>query len=121
MEDAYASVMALVQGERCEGRLGRMLAEDVEAIASCAFRSFRRAAHSATHRSFRSANTRHAFRRTVADAVVPVPSRPFPETLRDDDLLKPRPHPSDFAARVWGAIAVAGVATALYRMMRKRR
>jgi hypothetical protein len=53
--------------------------------------------------------------------MVPVPPRPFPETLRDDDLLKPRLHPSDIATRVWGAIAVAGVAAAVYRMLRKRR
>ena len=53
--------------------------------------------------------------------VVPVPPRPFPERLRDDDLLKPRLHPSDIATRAWGAIAVAGVAAAIWRMLRKRR
>ena len=122
MEDAYASVMALVQGERCEGRLGRMLAEDVEAIA------FLRIPQFPSSRAFGDApvvSLGEYQARLPADRsqmqVVPVPSRPFPETLRDDDLLKPRPHPSDFAARVWGAIAVAGVATALYRMLRKRR
>jgi hypothetical protein len=53
--------------------------------------------------------------------IVPVPARPFPEALRDGDLLQPRPHPSDLATRVWGAIAVAGIAALVYRLMRKRR
>ena len=122
MEDAYASVIALVNGEHCDGRLGRMLAEDVDAVA------FLRIPQFPSSRAFGDApvvNLREYRARLPADRsqmqVVPVPPRPFPPTLRDDDLLAPRAHPSDIATRVWGAIAIAGVAAALYRLLRKRR
>jgi hypothetical protein len=42
--------------------------------------------------------------------VVPVPARPFPEELRDDDLLPPRPHLSELAVRLWVAIPLASLA-----------
>ena len=42
--------------------------------------------------------------------VVPVPARPFPEELRDADLLPPRPHPSELAVRLWVAIPLAMLA-----------
>jgi hypothetical protein len=42
--------------------------------------------------------------------IVPVPPRPFPDALRDDDLVRPPLHASDIALRAWGAIAVAGIA-----------
>lgn len=45
--------------------------------------------------------------------VVPVPARPFPEELRDDDLLPPRPHRSELAARLWVAIPLAALALCL--------
>jgi hypothetical protein len=45
--------------------------------------------------------------------IVPVPSRPFPESLRDADLLPPLPHPSDLALRWWALVPLAGLALAL--------
>jgi hypothetical protein len=44
--------------------------------------------------------------------VVPVPARPFPERLRDDDLLPPVPPPSALAERLWRALAVGAIAVA---------
>jgi hypothetical protein len=122
LEDAHASVRALVDGAPCGGRLGRMLASDVDAIA------FLRIPQFPSSRVFGDApvvTLREYRARLPADRskmqVVPVPPRPFPDQLRDDDLRKPRAHESDVAARVWGAIAVAGVAALAYRLLRKRR
>jgi len=44
--------------------------------------------------------------------IVPVPARPFPETLRDPDLLPPVPPPSALAERLWRALVLALVALA---------
>jgi hypothetical protein len=44
---------------------------------------------------------------------VPVPARPFPKELRDDDLMPPRPHPSELAVRLWLAIPLAALALLL--------
>ena len=42
--------------------------------------------------------------------IVPVPARPFPEALRDPDLLPPVPPPSALAERLWRALVLAVVA-----------
>jgi hypothetical protein len=122
LEDAYASVRALVDGAPCDGRLGRMLATDVDAIA------FLRMPQLPSSRAFGGtpvASLREYRARLPRDRtqlkVVPVPPRPFPEPLRDDDLLRPRAHESDVAARVWCAIGAAGVAALAYRLLRKRK
>jgi len=120
-EDAYSSVRALVSGAPCNGTLGCMLAEDVDAIA------FVRIPQFPSSRAFGHApvTTLREYRARLPDdrsqmQVVPVPARPFPETLRDDDLVRPRPRPSDVAAVTWGAIAIAGLAALAHRMLRKR-
>jgi hypothetical protein len=122
LEDAYAGVQSLLAGAPCDGRLGRMLATDVGAIA------FVRIPQLPSSRVFGDAPVASLaeYRARLPNdrsqmQIVPVPPRPFPEALRDDDLLKPRAHPSDVAARAWGAIALAGVAALVYRAMRRRR
>lgn len=118
MEDAYASVRALVAGAPCEGRLGAMLASDVDAVA------FMRIPQFPSSRAFGDApvDTLREYRaRLPRDPaqlqIVPVPPRPFPESLRDDDLVKPPLHASDVAMRVWGAIAVAMATGLAYRLL----
>ena len=122
LEDAYASAHALVTGARCDGRLGRMLATDVDALA------FLRIPQFPSSRAFGDApvSSLAEYRAHLPEdrsqmKIVPVPPRPFPETLRDPDLLKPRTRASDIATRAWGAIAVAGIAALAYRVLRKRR
>jgi hypothetical protein len=121
LEDAYASALGLVTGSPT-GMLGQMLATDVDAIA------FVRIPQLPSSRAFGDApvTSLHEYRARLPEdrsqmKMVPVPPRPFPETLRDDDLLKPRPHESDIAARAWGASAVVGIAALAYRVLRKRR
>jgi len=122
LEEAYASVYALVTGRRREGTLGQLLAADVEGIALVRIPQFpsSRAFGGAPVTSLREYRARLPADKSKMQ-IVPVPPRPFPETLRDDDLLKPALRESDVAARVWGAIALAGVAALAYRLLRKRR
>ena len=119
MEDAFASVRALVDGADCDGRLGRMLAQDVDGIA------FLRLPQLPSSRAFGDApvDSLSEYRARLPKdrsqlQIVPVPPRPFPDALRDDDLLPPRPHASDIAARVWGAIALAGLAAVAMPFLR---
>jgi len=95
------------------GPLAAMLAADVEAIA------FLRMPQFPSSRAFGNAPavTTREYRSLVPTnpdevQIVPVPPRPFPDALRDPDLL-PAPHrPSDAIAAAWATIA-ALVAAAL--------
>ena len=50
--------------------------------------------------------------------IIPVPPRPFPDALWDDDLL-PSPSPrSDLALAVWAALSVVGIPWLLRRRRR---
>ncbi len=56
--------------------------------------------------------------------VVPVPPRPFPQDLRDPDLLPPPLSRSDVVAAGWGIASLVGlpaVARALWRRLSRRR
>ena len=56
--------------------------------------------------------------------VVPVPARPFPQDLRDPDLLPPPLSRSDVVAAGWGVAVLVGlpaVVRALWRRLRARR
>ena len=122
LEEACASVRRLVAGAASEGELGQMLATDVDAVVFLRMPQFpsSRAFGDAPVSSLREYEARLPDDRSQMQ-VVPVPPRPFPDALRDDDLLKPRPRASDYAAAVWGSIAVAGVAALAFRLLRKRR
>ncbi|HVF64673.1 MAG TPA: hypothetical protein VNE58_11830 [Casimicrobiaceae bacterium] len=49
--------------------------------------------------------------------IVPVPARPFPDGLRDDDLLPALPKPSDLALRAWIGVPVALLAAVLVALV----
>ena len=44
--------------------------------------------------------------------IIAVPPRPFPDALREPDLLPPLPHPSAFAVRIWAVGILAAIAGA---------
>jgi hypothetical protein len=53
--------------------------------------------------------------------IIPVPPRPFPDSLRDDDLL-PAPHDrSEIAIAVWAILSVVGIPWLLWRGWRRAR
>ncbi len=53
--------------------------------------------------------------------IIPVPPRPFPERLRDADLLPPPRHRADIALAVWAVLSVVGIPWLLLRWWRGRR
>ena len=53
--------------------------------------------------------------------IIPVPARPFPERLRDPDLLPPTRHRSDFALAVWAVLSVVGIPWLLWRAWQRWR
>ena len=51
--------------------------------------------------------------------IIPVPPRPFPERLRDADLLPPPRARSDLAIAVWAILSVVGIPWLLWRWWRR--
>ena len=52
--------------------------------------------------------------------VIPVPSRPFPDHLRDADLLPPPGNRGQVALSVWALLSVVGIPWVLWRWWRRR-
>ncbi|HEX7328131.1 MAG TPA: hypothetical protein VF428_06300 [Casimicrobiaceae bacterium] len=93
------------------GLLAGMLARDIEALA------FLRIPQFPSSRRFGSwpvASADEYFAAIPRDPAkmetVPVPPRPFPRELRDDDLLPPPRQPSDIPLAVWSVAAIAVLA-----------
>jgi hypothetical protein len=53
--------------------------------------------------------------------IIPVPPRPFPDALRDDDLLPPPRDRSEIAVALWAIVTVVGIPWLLWRWWRRRR
>jgi hypothetical protein len=114
---ALATVASAQRSPAAE--LARMIAEDVEAIY------FVRIPQFPSSRAFGDAPvvTPWEFRSRLPNApqVVPVPDRPFPDALRDADLLPPARPASAYAAAIWGTLLVVGIPIYLYRLWKRRR
>jgi hypothetical protein len=113
-EDVFAVLCACTTGASApEGRLAQWLRADVRAIALL------RVPQLPSSRVFGDAPVvdlagyrARVPRDPAQHQIVPVPPRPFPETLRDDDLLPPLPRASALAERAWRALVVGLVAVA---------
>ncbi len=65
---------------------------------------------------------RDRYPRDPADAqIIPVPARPFPERLRDPDLLPPPRHRADVALAIWAVLSVVGIPWLLWRTWQRWR
>jgi hypothetical protein len=51
--------------------------------------------------------------------IIPVPERPFPDALRDADLLPPPRRRSDVAIAIWAIVSVVGIPWLLWRRWRR--
>jgi hypothetical protein len=129
LEEIFGSLLRLVGasggsgGDTApDGTLARMLAQDLDALAFVRVPQFpsSRALGDApvvTLAEYRS--------RLPSDPaklqIVPVPPRPFPDELRDPDLLAPPLHRSDRAMAVWGVLLVVGIPWVVWRAWRRWR
>jgi hypothetical protein len=123
LEEAFGSLLALGKGTIAKdgGRLAHLLAEDMEALAFVRFPQF------PSSRAFGHAPavTTREYKALVPNdpalvQIVPVPQRPFPEELRDPDLIPSRWRPSDYAVLAWGVLTVVGIPVVLWRFLRWR-
>jgi len=123
LEEAFGSLLALISGSIAEGngQLAQLLAEDIGALAFVRFPQF------PSSRAFGDvpAVTTWEYKALIPNdpalvQIVPVPPRPFPEALRDADLIPPPWRPSDYAVLVWGLLTVVGIPIVLWRMWRWR-
>jgi len=123
LEEAFGSLLALISGSIAEGngQLAQLLAEDIGALAFVRFPQF------PSSRAFGDAPavTTWEYKALIPNdpalvQIVPVPPRPFPEALRDADLIPPPWRPSDYAVLVWGLLTVVGIPIVLWRMWRWR-
>lgn len=123
LEEIFGSLLALGNGpaESGDGMLAQMLSEDLEAVAFVRFPQF------PSSRAFGGAPavTTWEYRALIPNdpahqQIVPVPPRPFPEALRDPDLIRPAWRPSDYAVLVWGLLTVVGIPFVLWRLWKRR-
>jgi hypothetical protein len=123
LEQAFASLWAMAQGTAAkpEGKLGQMLAQDLQALAFLRFPQFpsSRVFGDAPAVSTWEYRTRVPNDPALAQ-IVPVPPRPFPAELRDADLLPVRWTPADWATLAWCVLSVVGVPLLLWRWWKRR-
>jgi hypothetical protein len=123
LEEAFGSLMALRGGKVApdQGPLARLLAQDMDALV------FLRFPQLPSSRAFGDAPavTTWEYKTRIPNdpalaQIVPVPPRPFPDELRDPDLLAPTWRPSDYAVLVWGVLSVIGIPIVLWRLWKWR-
>ena len=124
LEEAFGSLIGLVRANPAEGDglLAHLLSVDVTALV------FVRLPQFPSSRAFGDApavSTWEYEARVPNDPalaqIVPVPPRPFPDALRDADLLPRVWRPSDYAVLVWGVLSIVGIPLLLWRAWRWRR
>jgi hypothetical protein len=129
LEEIFASLLGFaraaegVGGDTIpDGTLARMLAEDLDALAFVRIPQFPSSRAWGDAPVVTLAEYRSRLPRDPAKLqIVPVPPRPFPDALRDPDLLPSPPHRSDRATAVWGVLLVVGIPWLLWRAWRRWR
>ena len=122
LEEAFRSLRALADGKFApdDGPLARMLAQDLEALAFVRFPQLPSSRAFGDAPAVTVSEYRKRLPRDPALAqIIPLPPRPFPDELRDTDLIAPPRRASFYAVLIWGAAAADGVALALRRWRRR--
>jgi hypothetical protein len=126
LEEIFASLWSIAHDPAARaasvGTLGGMLAADLAGLAWLRFPQL----PSSRALGAAPAVTTWEYRTMVpADPamaqIVPVPPRPFPDALRDPDLLSPLRPPSDVVAMVWGVLLVVGIPWVVRELWRRWR
>ncbi len=121
-EDIGADLLQIAQGRgRYRHAFERLLAEDLEALV------FLRVPQIPSSRAWGDYPTVTAWEYTArlpadpaAQKIVPVPPRPFPQSLRDPDILPPPRRRGERALAVWAALSVVGIPWLIWRWWRTR-
>ncbi len=115
-EEIGAALVGLAnESETPRGELATMLAEDIDALVFARLPQLpsSRAFGDAPIVTLREYHARLPPRRAEMK-IIPVPPRPFPAGLRDDDLLPARWRRSSIAIALWAAIAAVAAALTLH-------
>ncbi|HSS71195.1 MAG TPA: hypothetical protein VLQ46_11175 [Casimicrobiaceae bacterium] len=122
-EQLGADLLRMARGElaRSATPLESTLAQDLEAIL---FLRVPQLPSSRAWGDYPVASAREYYARLPSDPsqrqIIPVPARPFPERLRDPNLLPlPRPR-SQFALAVWAVLSIVGIPWLVWRWWRER-
>ncbi len=122
-EDVGADLLRMALGQRRGRRpIERMLAQDLEALV------FLRVPQIPSSRAWGDYPIATAWEYTARmpsdpaqRKIIPVPPRPFPQNLRDTDLLPRTRRRGEIAVTVWAILSVVGVPWLLWRRWRLRR
>ena len=123
-EELGADLLRMARGElaRSATPLESTLAQDLEAIV---FLRIPQLPSSRAWGDYPVASAREYHARLPSDPaqreIIPVPERPFPERLRDADLLPPPRPRSQLALAVWAALSVVGIPWLVWRWWRGKK
>lgn len=122
-EDSAADLLRMARGRRRpRQRFEQMLAQDLEALV------FLRLPQIPSSRAWGDYPIVTAWEYTAripsdpeAQQIIPVPPRPFPQSLCDPDLLPPQRRRGERALAVWAMLSIVGIPWLLWRWWRMRK
>ena len=123
-EEIGADLLRMARGElaRAATPIESTLAQDLEALL---FLRVPQLPSSRAWGDYPIASAREYHARIPSDPaqrqIIPLPARPFPERLRDPDLLPPPRPRSQIALAVWAALSIVGIPWLVWRWWRGRR
>lgn len=112
--------LAAATARRPTTRIESAFAEDVEALLYLSVPQLPSSRAWGTYPVVTAWEYRKRYPRDPTQAqIVPVPPRPFPDALRDDDLLPPPRRRSDVAVTIWAIVSIVGIPWLLWRAWRR--
>jgi hypothetical protein len=122
-EEIGARMLGLARGDLATpSALEAALAEDLEAIVFLSVPQLPSSRVWGDYPVVTAWEYRERYPRDPAKAkIIPVPARPFPDALRDDDLLPTPSQRSDFAVAIWAIISVVGIPWLAWRAWQRSR
>ena len=123
-EDIGAELLKLAAGtlSRPASPLEAALADDLEAIVYLSLPQLPSSRAWGDYPIVTAWEYRARYPRDPSKAqIVPVPPRPFPDALRDHDLLPPPRRRSDVAIAIWAIASIVGIPWLLWRWWRNAR
>jgi hypothetical protein len=123
-EDIGADLLRLVRrsARRQRTPFEALLAQDIEALV---FLRVPQLPSSRAWGDYPVVTTREYTSRVPSDPaeqqIIPVPPRPFPDRLRDSDLLPPARRRGELALTLWAVLSIVGIPWLVWRAWQRRR